>query len=83
MTGADDTGFDSAAARYLDREQLEAEFITECLRIVGPDADPAGYAVAPDTSDELLLRRLGILQALPSNIGHDELLGRVGPRRSH
>jgi hypothetical protein len=66
----------------LDREALEAEFIAHCLRIVGPDADPEGYVVAPNTSDDLLVIRVQILREMPSNIGHDELLRRVGPGRA-
>lgn len=63
-----------------DREALEAEFVAEVLRIVGPGADPEGYAVAPNTSDELLKIRVQRLRELPSGIGHEELLRRVGPR---
>lgn len=63
-----------------DREELEAEFIAEILRIVGPGADPEDYAVAPNTSDELLEIRVQRLREIPSGIGHDELMRRVGPR---
>jgi hypothetical protein len=63
-----------------DREALEAEFIAEVLRIVGPGADPEDYVVAPNTSDELLKIRVQRLRELPSAIGHEELLRRVGPR---
>lgn len=63
------------------REALEAEFIAEIVRIVGAGADPAEYAVAPGTSDDLLEIRVQRLRELPSAIGHDELLRRVGPRR--
>ena len=63
-----------------DRLALEAEFIREVLRIVGPGADPDDYVVAPNTSDELLEIRLQRLRELPSGIGHDELLRRVGPQ---
>jgi hypothetical protein len=62
------------------REELEAEFIAEILRIVGPGADPEDYAVAPNTSNELLETRVQRLRELPSDIGHDELMRRVGPR---
>ena len=62
-----------------DREELEAEFIREILRIVGPGANPSDYVVAPNTSDELLEIRVQRLRELPSGIGHDELLRRVGP----
>jgi len=65
-----------------DREALEAEFIAEVLRIVGADADPNDYVVAPNTSDELLEIRVQRLRELPSGIGHDELLRRVGPRNA-
>jgi len=61
------------------RRKLEAEFIREILRIVGPGADPDDYVVAPNTSDELLEVRVQRLRELPSGIGHDELLRRVGP----
>lgn len=64
-----------------ERERLEAAFIAEILRIVGPGADPEAYAVAPGTSDELLAIRVQRLRELPSAIGHAELLRRVGPRR--
>lgn len=63
-----------------DRETLEVEFIAEILRIVGPGANPADYVVAPNTSDELLEIRLQRLRELPSGIGHDELMRRVGPQ---
>lgn len=63
-----------------EREALEAEFIAEILRIVGADADPDDYAVAPGTPDDLLEIRVQRLRELPSGIGHDELLRRVGPR---
>jgi hypothetical protein len=62
------------------REDLEAEFIREVLRIVGPGANPDDYVVAPNTSDELLEVRVQRLRELPSGIGHKELLRRVGPR---
>jgi hypothetical protein len=62
------------------RAQLEAVFIAEIVRIVGDGADPDAYAVAPDTSDELLLERVDLLRGLPSAIGHDALLRLVGPR---
>lgn len=62
------------------REALEAEFVAEIVRIVGPGTDPDAYAVAPGTSDALLAIRLQRLRELPSGIGHDELLRRVGPR---
>ena len=65
----------------VDREAMEAEFIAEILRIVGPGADAEDYAVAPDTSDALLEIRIQRLRELPSNIGHDELMRRVGPKR--
>lgn len=68
------------AWRMDDREALEAEFIAEVLRIVGPGAHPADYVVAPNTSDELLEIRVQRLRELPSAIGHEELLRRVGPR---
>jgi hypothetical protein len=64
----------------IDRDALESEFIAQCLRIVGPEADPEGYVVAPNTSDDMLVIRVQILREIPSNIGHDELLRRVGPR---
>lgn len=64
-----------------DRLELEAAFIREVLRIVGPGADPDDYTVAPNTSDELLEIRVQRLRELPSAIGHDELLRRVGPSR--
>ena len=63
-----------------DREALEAEFIAEILRIVGQGADAGDYAVAPNTSDELLEIRVQRLREIPSGIGHDELMRRVGPR---
>jgi hypothetical protein len=63
-----------------DREALEAEFVAEVMRIVGPGADAADYAVAPETSDALLEIRVQRLREIPSGIGHDELLRRVGPR---
>lgn len=59
------------------RDELEAEFIAEILRIVGAGAHPEDYVVAPDTSDELLEIRVQRLRELPSGIGHDELLRRV------
>lgn len=65
-----------------EREALEAEFIAEIVRIVGPGADPEDYVVAPDTSDALLEIRVQRLRELPTGIGHDELLRRVGPRRA-
>ena len=46
---------------------------------VGPGANPSDYVVAPNTSDELLEIRVQRLRELPSGIGHDELLRRVGP----
>jgi hypothetical protein len=64
-----------------NREELEAEFIAEILRIVGPGADADDYVVAPNTSDELLEIRVQRLRELPSGIGHDELMRRVGPRK--
>jgi hypothetical protein len=64
-----------------DRDALEAEFIGEILRIVGPGADAEDYAVAPETSDALLEIRVQRLREIPSGIGHEELLRRVGPRR--
>jgi hypothetical protein len=64
------------------REQLEAEFIAEILRIVGEGANAEDYVVAPDTSDALLEIRVQRLRELPSGIGHDELLRRVGPKDS-
>jgi hypothetical protein len=64
-----------------DRLELEAAFIREILRIVGPGADPDDYVVAPNTSDELLAVRVQRLCELPSAIGHDELLRRVGPSK--
>jgi len=64
------------------REELEAEFIAEILRIVGQGANADDYAVAPNTSDELLEIRVQRLREIPSGIGHDELMRRVGPRRS-
>jgi hypothetical protein len=63
-----------------DREALQAEFIAEVLRIVGEGANPEDYVVAPNTSDDLLEIRIQRLRELPSAIGHDELLRRVGPR---
>lgn len=63
------------------REELEAEFIAEILRIVGDGADPEDYAVAPGTTDELLEIRVQRLRELPSAIGHEELVRRVGPER--
>jgi len=63
-----------------ERDQLEAEFIAEILRIVGPGADADDYAVAPGTSDALLEIRVQRLRELPSAIGHAELLRRVGPQ---
>jgi hypothetical protein len=63
------------------REELQEQFIAEILRIVGPGADPDDYAVAPDTSDELLEIRVQRLRELPTGIGHDELMRRVGPRK--
>ena len=62
------------------REELEAEFIAEILRIVGPAANADDYVVAPNTSDELLEIRVQRLRELPTGIGHDELMRRVGPR---
>lgn len=64
-----------------ERQRLEAAFIAEIVRIVGPGTDPEEYAVAPGTSDELLAIRVQRLRELPSAIGHAELLRRVGPRR--
>jgi len=76
----------SFAARILiamdHREALETEFVAEVLRIVGPGADSEGYIVAPNTSDEVLEVRVQRLRELPSAIGHEELLRRVGPRDS-
>jgi hypothetical protein len=63
-----------------DRDALEAEFVAEILRIVGDEAKPDDYAVAPGTSDELLEIRVQRLREIPSGIGHDELVRRVGPR---
>jgi hypothetical protein len=60
------------------RAELEAEFVDEILRIVGGNALREDYAVAPDTSDELLCIRVERLRELPSAIGHDELMKRVG-----
>ena len=72
----------SGILRFVDnREELEAEFIAEILRIVGAGADADDYAVAPDTSDELLEIRVQRLRELPSGIGHEELMRRVGPRK--
>ena len=65
----------------VDREALEAEFIDEILRIVGAGANPDDYVVAPNTADDVLLIRVQILRSLPSAIGHDELIRRVGPQR--
>jgi hypothetical protein len=65
-----------------NREALEADFLREVLRIVGPNADAADYVVAPNTSDALLEIRVQRLRELPSAIGHEELLRRVGPRNS-
>ena len=65
----------------IDRDAMETEFIAEILRIVGPGADAEDYAVAPDTSDALLEIRVQRLRELPSNIGHDELMRRVGPKK--
>ena len=76
----DDDGREAPEAE-VDREAMEAEFIAEILRIVGPGADAEDYAVAPDTSDALLEIRIQRLRELPSNIGHDELMRRVGPKR--
>ena len=64
----------------IDRDAMEAEFIAEILRIVGPGADAEDYAVAPDTSDALLEIRVQRLREIPSGIGHEELLRRLGPR---
>lgn len=63
----------------MNRDALESEFIAEILRIVGPDADPDDYAVAPGTPDDLLEIRVQRLRELPTGIGHAELLRRVGP----
>ena len=63
-----------------DRDALEAAFIAEIVRIVGGDVDADDYAVAPGTSDALLEIRVQRLRELPSGIGHEELLRRVGPR---
>ena len=63
-----------------ERDALEAEFVAECVRIVGPGTDPDAYAVAPGTPDELLEIRVQRLRELPTAIGHDELVRRVGPR---
>ena len=62
------------------REALETEFVDEIMRIVGPGAERDDYAVAPDTPDELLEIRVQRLRELPSGIGHEELMRRVGPR---
>jgi hypothetical protein len=64
-----------------DRDAMEAQFIAEIMRIVGPGAEPEDYAVAPETSDALLEIRVQRLREIPSGIGHEELLRRVGPRR--
>jgi hypothetical protein len=66
----------------IDRDAMEAEFIAEILRIVGPGADAEDYAVAPETSDALLEIRVQRLREIPSGIGHEELLKRVGPRKA-
>ena len=63
------------------REELEAEFIAEILRIVGQGANADDYVVAPNTTDELLEIRVQRLREIPSGIGHDELMRRVGPRQ--
>ncbi|MBA3890531.1 MAG: hypothetical protein H0X64_08365 [Gemmatimonadaceae bacterium] len=63
------------------RDALEAAFIAEIVRVVGAGADPEEYAVAPGTDDVLLEIRVQRLRELPSGIGHDELLRRVGPNR--
>ena len=62
------------------REELEAAFIAEILRVVGKDANPEDYAVAPGTTDELLEIRVQRLREIPSGIGHEELMRRVGPK---
>jgi len=62
------------------RDALEEEFIAEILRVVGTGAEAEDYAVAPGTSDALLEIRVQRLRELPSGIGHEELLRRVGPR---
>ena len=62
------------------RDALEAEFIAEILRVVGPGAEADDYAVAPGTPDALLEIRVQRLRELPSAIGHEELLRRVAPR---
>ena len=64
------------------RDELEAEFVDEILRVVGSDALREDYAVAPDTSDELLQIRIERLRELPSGIGHEELMKRVAPATS-
>ena len=66
----------------MEREALEAEFIAEVLRIVGPGAHPSDYVVAPNTTDELLEIRVQRLRELPTGIGHEEMMRRVGPRDS-
>lgn len=63
-----------------NRDELEAEFIAEILRIVGPGAVADDYAVAPDTADDLLVGRITVLRSLSSAVGHDELLRLVAPR---
>jgi hypothetical protein len=63
----------------MDRDALEAAFIAEIVRIVGDEADGDAYAVAPDTSDALLVERIGRLRSIPSAIGHDALIRLVGP----
>ena len=65
----------------IDRDALEAEFIAEILRIVGPGAEGEEYAVAPGTSDALLEIRVQRLRELPSGIGHEEMMRRIGPGR--
>ena len=72
---------DDEAEEPIDREAMEQEFIAEILRIVGPGAEAYDYAVAPETSDALLEIRVQRLRELPSGIGHDELLRRVGPKK--
>jgi hypothetical protein len=61
------------------RDELETEFVDEIMRIVGPNALREDYAVAPDTTDELLGIRIERLRELPSGIGHEELMKRVAP----
>lgn len=62
------------------REALEEAFLDEIGRIVGAGFSREDYAVAPDTPDALLEIRIQRLRELPSGIGHDEMMRRVGPR---